>query len=90
MITDAFHGIVFSIIFNKDFFCEISNYGRDTGSRITNILKIYGLEDRLINSKKYEECLKAQKIDWYRVNEIIEKEQKDAQYHIRKMLGNIA
>ncbi len=48
VVTDAFHGTVFSILFNRPFVVEISEYGKDTGSRITNILDIYSLQDRLM------------------------------------------
>lgn len=84
IVTDAFHGVVFSLIFNREFYCEISEYGKDTSSRIINILKIYGLEDRLMNNKQQT---KTEKIDWNRINTIIEKEVVDAEYHIRKMLA---
>lgn len=48
IITDSFHGTVFSIIFNKPF-VTIANKGRGI-SRFTSLLKIFGLENRLIFS----------------------------------------
>ena len=48
VVTDSFHGTVFSIIFNKPFIC-IANKERGL-SRFTSLLKIFGLEDRLIFS----------------------------------------
>ena len=68
VITDSFHGTVFSIIFNKPFVC-IANKERGL-SRFTSLLKIFGLENRLIFSPEdfSERLLK--NIDYEKVNEI--------------------
>lgn len=50
VLTDSFHGTVFSIIFNKPF---LSVGNKDRGLiRFTSLLSLFGLEDRLIFSKK--------------------------------------
>lgn len=49
IVTDSFHGTVFSITYNKNFYSYCSTRGMKIGSRITNILSILGLEDRLIS-----------------------------------------
>ncbi len=50
VLTDSFHGTVFSIIFNKPF---LSVGNKDRGlTRFTSLLSLFGLEDRLIFSKK--------------------------------------
>ena len=48
VITDSFHGTVFSIIFNKEFF-TIANQSRG-GSRFTSLLSQLSLSDRMFNS----------------------------------------
>lgn len=48
VVTDSFHGVAFSIIFNKPFIA-IGNHGRGL-ARFTSILKMFGLEQRLIFS----------------------------------------
>ncbi|WP_323931226.1 polysaccharide pyruvyl transferase family protein [Aeromonas caviae] len=49
VVTDSFHGVAFSIIFNKPF---IAIGNRDRGlARFTSILKLFGLESRLVFSK---------------------------------------
>ena len=48
IITDSFHGTVFSIIFNKPFIV-IANKERGL-SRFTSLLSMFGLLDRLVNS----------------------------------------
>lgn len=75
VITDSFHGTVFSIIFNKPFIA-IGNPTRGT-TRFTSLLKIFGLEERLIleiNEQAYDIINKP--IDYREVNEILKKEKK--------------
>ena len=50
VITDSFHACVFSIIFEKPFFV-ILNEVRGT-TRIHSLLKIFGLQNRIIHSAK--------------------------------------
>ena len=48
IITDSFHGCVFSIIFNKPFWV-VGNPSRGM-ARFHSLLEMFGLEDRLITS----------------------------------------
>lgn len=48
ILTDSFHAVAFSIIFNKNFYVSTRVGGEGMLSRINNILSITGLEDRLI------------------------------------------
>lgn len=47
IVTDSFHACVFSIIFNKQFIV-VGNKSRGM-SRFESLLKMFGLEDRLVN-----------------------------------------
>lgn len=85
VVTDAFHGLVFSLIFNKQFAVEISDYGKDTHSRITSLLKLLHLEDRLF-SEDIEADL-SKKIDFDKVNEFINKDRDDSIKHIHAMMN---
>lgn len=64
VITDSFHGCVFSILFHKDFYVMENDVGGNT--RINSLLSMFSLEDRLIrkgtNYNKYT-------IDWKFVEE---------------------
>jgi len=64
VITDSFHGMVFSIIFKKQFLV-IANRERGL-SRFTSLLSLLGLEDRLIS----EDCLDFDAIDSFVREEI--------------------
>lgn len=67
VITDSFHGTVFSILFNKPFIA----YGNPSRgmARFTSLLKMVGLEDRLVvNSDEIDIEKMLQPIDWAAVN----------------------
>jgi hypothetical protein len=68
VITDSFHGMVFSIVFNVPFLCLVNE--QRGGSRFTSLAKQFGLENRLIFSRKdflVEEINK--NIDWAFIDE---------------------
>ena len=68
VITDSFHACVFSIIFNKPFIV----YGnKERGmTRFESLLKIFGLENRLVSTKKDAIKTANEPIDWKKVNTI--------------------
>ncbi len=70
VVTDSFHGTVFSIIFNKPFIA-ISNKARGS-ARFLSLLKIFGLENRLVNDlAEVNVSLLNASIDYGHVNEIL-------------------
>jgi hypothetical protein len=73
VITDSFHGCVFSILFNKPFIV----YGNiDRGmERFLSLLSIFGLEKRLITTiDEFSMEIIETTIDWNKVNNLLEKE----------------
>lgn len=71
IIADSFHGIVFSIIFNKNFIA-IGNNERGL-SRFKSLLKLFNLEDRLVKEEEeFSEDLLFDKIDYEKVNKILD------------------
>lgn len=69
-IVDSFHGMVFSILFNKPFWV-IGNAERGM-SRFTSLLKLFNLEDRLLDVRELEKVDFKRPIDWERVNALLE------------------
>jgi hypothetical protein len=67
VITDSFHGCVFSIIFNVPFIA-LSNDVRGQ-SRIRSLLDTFSLSDRLCVNSDHLESIVNKKIDWLDVNE---------------------
>lgn len=71
VITDSFHGTVFSIIFNKPFLTIINS--ERGASRFYSLLGQLGLENRIISDIKNIELEKIdEKIDYNKVNEKID------------------
>lgn len=63
IVTDSFHGMVFSIIFNKPFYIVMNSSGGN--SRYTSLLSMSGLSDRIVIDDKIIQS----DIDWKSVNE---------------------
>lgn len=74
-IVDSFHGMVFSIIFNKPFWA-IGNVSRGM-SRFTSLLKMFHLEDRLLDADHLDDVDLSKPIDWTKVNGILEEKRKE-------------
>lgn len=88
IVTDSFHGTVFSIIFNKPFI-TIGNKVRGL-ARFNSLLNLFGLEDRLIsNVKDITTSLLDKKIDWNVVNAIKVNEQRRSVEYLKRYLGVI-
>ena len=78
VLTDSFHGCVFSIIFNKPFVC-LGNANRGS-ARFDSLLGTFGLQDRLVTNPspgKIQKLINTP-IDWERVNTIRHHEQQRA------------
>ena len=82
IVTDSFHGCVFSIIFNKPFIA-IGNKSRGL-DRIKSLLSTFELSDRLIceNDVLSINVLK-NVIDWNKVNTIWENKRKDSLFFLK-------
>lgn len=77
VLTDSFHGIVFSIIFEKDFYYVItSDTVKDRIGRVLTLLKKLNLENRVINS--IEKNMKYSPINYNEVTKLLEKERKES------------
>lgn len=72
VVTDSFHGTVFSILFNKPFI-SIANESRGI-TRFKSLLRLYQLEERLVHSLSDFDLLTIKDIDWENVNTILERE----------------
>ncbi len=76
VITDSFHAIAFSVIFNKNF--AVYKRFKDTdkssqNSRIYDILNLFGLENRLVSSYEDLKILNIP-VEYEKVNNIIKQE----------------
>lgn len=87
IVTDSFHGTVFSIIFNKPFIV-IGNSERGL-ARFFSLLKIFDLENRLVCCKdEISEEFILKKIDYDRVNTLLEIEREKSYKFLLKSLNS--
>ena len=80
VVTDSFHGCVFSININKEFFTVVTI----NGSRIYSILELFGLKDRVLMSVDDLDLSKA--INWDNVNVRLEERRKESQDWLKSSL----
>lgn len=86
VITDTFHGTVFSIKYNKPF---ISIVRTSNENKLKGLLKQFDLEDRQVrNFSQFEEMF-SKRIDYSRINSIIDIEVDKACSYIDKITKNI-
>lgn len=82
-ISSSFHGVALSIILEKNF---IAFPHPTRGSRITGLLKLTGLDDRLIYNSDDFDDFDFSDIDYFPVRKIIENERKKS-YEYLKSFG---
>ena len=82
ILTDSFHGTVFSILFHKQF-TVIANKERGV-TRFTSLLSMFGLEDRLISSPN--EYKQLPDIDYEKVDIKLEQRRSEALDFLSKAL----
>ena len=86
VITDSFHGTVFSIIFNKPFWVIYNAHRGNT--RFNSLLKLFGLTERIIDITDYSNIDFNKSIAWDNVNAIRQKNKQDALEFIKNNLNN--
>lgn len=91
VITDSFHGMVFSIIMEaKNFYAYIAP-GNVKGSRITDLLKIFRIDEHLLNPDLKQSWLELSnnKLDKTSLDQIYLREQKSSRdFLINSLKGN--
>lgn len=86
VLTDSFHGSVFSILFHKDFYVFTRNEGGlNMNSRIETLLEKFDLNDRLFVGESSD--ISSEK--WCLTEHILENEREKAKNYIEKALDII-
>lgn len=83
VITDSFHGTVFSILYHKNFY-SILNIARG-GTRFSSLLCPLGLENRMGDLSQLR-ISSASPIDWEKVDHILDKQRQDSLIFLTKAL----
>lgn len=89
VVTDSFHGCVFSIIFNKPFVC-LGNKGRGS-ARFETLFETYGLEGRLVTEGGAAELFRvlAEPVDWPAVNARVLEERRRGLDFLRRFVAGL-
>lgn len=83
VVTDSFHGTVFSILFHREFY-SIVNIARG-GTRFASLLKPLGLDYRKGDVSQLQ-SLESSSIDWKQVEHILDKHRQDSMKFITNAL----
>ncbi len=89
VITDSFHAVVFSIIFNREFWVlnrDNNNGGNSMISRIGDLLKLFQLEERYVLNFKDFINKKDRKITYSEIKPIIEKKREGSLLYLKSAL----
>lgn len=80
IITDSFHAVVFSIIFNKEFVAIVPDDSRNGNDRIKSLLNTFGISLNRIKKSVCDVYLDTfnEKIDYSNVNRLIKVKQKQS------------
>lgn len=85
VVTDSFHGSVFSIIYNKDFHV-IANIERGV-DRMTSLLGALELNDRLVDAARLSDFRPLAAVEWERVNRSLDALREDSINFLRDNLA---
>ena len=81
VVTNSFHGTAFSIIFNKKFYVELLKTDAKVNSRIENILHVFSLGKRIIDTHYKEDD-----VDWNLVNSQMSEMRKESLDYLKEIL----
>lgn len=81
IITNSYHGTVFSILYEKKFESEIDSWIKN--NRSLELMELLGLEDRILNDNSDID----KEIDWNSVKQRLSVEQNKAYWYLKKVMG---
>jgi len=86
VITDSFHGMIFSILFSRQF-VVFANKSRGL-SRFTDFLSFLGLEDRMVTDCNSTYLKLSEKIDYKSIQKKIETFRVSSLLYLKKNIGS--
>lgn len=79
VVTNSFHGMAFSVNFQKNFFYELPPSSSGVSSRLADMAERYGLQEREIGEVTLDSA-----IDWQKVDQKLEKDRRSSVAFIQK------
>lgn len=83
VVTDSFHGTLLSILYEKEFYTKAAGTHGAVGNRILDLLKEYGLENRLLTNTISE----ADAINYEKVSNLVEKNRAYGRQILQELVG---
>lgn len=83
VVTSSFHGLCFSINFQKQFYYELDENKQNNNSRLITLTQMLNLEDRRIENGN---CKSKGNIDYNNVNNLLEKEREKSIKFIKEIV----
>lgn len=87
VLTNSYHGMIFSIIYNKPFIV-VPVEGVPMNNRIDTLLQLTGLQERLVQEFREEEVMNilGRKIEWEEVEKKLDFLKKESIYYLGKAI----
>ena len=85
VVTNSFHGTMFSILFGKKFFSEVSGKVNPSTSRLLTLLDLFGLGERTID--RFEESLLEKELSYANIEHICSVQKKRAHRFFETVYG---
>ena len=82
VLTNSFHGLAFSLNFNKNFNVELPPANVNSSSRINDVLQLFSLNDRKISNGELNKA----PIDYIRINEMLDFEREQSIAFLKNVL----
>lgn len=88
-VTNSFHGLVFSIIFHKNFAVYLhTGRAASINTRLISLLKIVGLSDRIVTEENKLEDILNREIDWDDIDKSLSNYRKASIDYLKKALSS--
>lgn len=86
VVTNSFHGTAAAINFNKPFYVELLPEPSKVNARLTHLIELFGLADRLLNNGMVAD--RDRPIDFAAVNTILAREKEASLQYLRAIAGS--
>lgn len=87
VITDSFHAVAFSILFNKKFWALPRYQAMQKNRRILDILYMFDLQQRFIKKKEWKTAKTDLSIDYAKPNQMLIKQRQESLAFLKTALG---
>lgn len=84
IVTNSFHGTVFSMIFEKEFYVELENR-KSRNIRSENLLEMLNLKSQIITENSLNEVTSIENINWDYVDEKLNREREKTKKYFEKI-----